>query len=181
MPIPEFDLVNNILPPFLGDPRLASNMAPYRCLFEDVESQLGTSPERLNILQGLRRFRSELRSMGVIGFQWIDGSFVENCEIQRRLPPGDIDVVTFIEGSCHLDIVKKVVQDTRLNPPESKSLFHVDSYFIHLGDKPRSVVKNTTFWYGLFSHRKGDSLWKGMLEIPLQLSDSDLFTVRSGS
>lgn len=181
MPIPDFDLVTNILPPFLGIPTNSLNMAPYRCQFEDVESRLGTSPERLDILRGLSEFRGELRSLGVTGFQWLDGSFVENCEAQRSRPPGDIDVVTFIDVGCSRETVMKVIQDPRFNPPLSKQTFHMDSFFIYLGDLSRPVIKLTAFWYGLFSHRRDDFLWKGMLEIPLQLGDEDLFSVRSGS
>ena len=181
MPIPEFDLVTNILPPFQGSPTNALNMAPYRCRFEEVESRLGTSPERLAILLGLCEFRAELRSLGIIGFQWLDGSFVEHCEAQRGRSPGDIDVVTFIDASCSKETVMKVIQEPRFNPPLSKQTFRTDSYFIYLGDISRTVIRSTTFWYGFFSHRRDDFLWKGMLEIPLQLSDQDLFSVRSGS
>ena len=180
MPIPDFDLVTNILPPFLESPT-SSNKSPYRCLFADVESRLGLSAERLEILDGFGMFRAELRSLGITGFQWLDGSFVENCEVQKGKPPGDIDVVTFIDAGCSLEAVMKVIQDPRFNSPLSKQTFHTDSYFIYQGDIFRTVIRSTAYWYGLFSHRRDDFLWKGMLEIPLQLSDQDLFSLRSGS
>ncbi len=179
--IPEFDLVNNILPPFLGSPTHSLYASPYRSSFEEVASQLGTSPERLDILRGLSTFRAELRSLGITGFQWLDGSFVENCEAQRRRPPGDIDVVTFIDAGCSRETVMKVIQDPKFNSPLSKPTFHTDSFFIYLGDLSRPVIKLTAFWYGLFSHRRDDFLWKGMLEIPLQSDEQDLFSTRSGS
>ena len=106
---------------------------------------------------------------------------MEDCEQQRGRPPGDIDVVTFIDKSIPVSTVMEVVQDRQLGPPASKDRFHVDSYFVYLGEVPRVVIRNCTYWYGLFSHRRDDALWKGMLEIPLELSVVDVLSAREKS
>lgn len=50
--------------------------------------RFATSAERIEILLVLIAYRTELRSLGFLdGFQWIDGSFVEQIEITRNRPP----------------------------------------------------------------------------------------------
>ena len=181
MPIPEFDRLLNILPPHAGDPTARAGLSPFSCSWKEVESRFGTSDDRLNLLDGLLRFRKELRDRGIFGFQWLDGSFVEDCEQQRGKSPGDIDVVTFIDKAIPFSDVRGVVQDRQLGPPASKEAFHVDSYFVCLGEAPRVVIRNCTYWYGLFSHRRDDALWKGMLEIPLELGAVDVLYAREKS
>ena len=48
------------------------------------------------ILDGFLRFRELLTQAGFVsGFQWVDGSFLENVEMLENRPPNDLDVVTF--------------------------------------------------------------------------------------
>ena len=71
-------------------------MSPYVVTISDVIRRYATSAERIEILVGLLKFRADLRTAGFIdGFQWFDGSFVENIEETRGRAPADIDVVTF--------------------------------------------------------------------------------------
>ncbi len=181
MPIPEFDRLLNILPPHSGDPTAGTGASPYSCRWEEVVSRFGATDERLSLLDGLLRFRKELRSRGIFGFQWLDGSFVEDCEQQRGRPLGDTDVVTFIDKTIPFNSVMEVVTDRQLRSPASKDVYHVDSYFVYLRETPRVVIRNCTYWYGLFSHRRDDALWKGMLEIPLELGVDDVLSVREKS
>lgn len=169
MPIPPFDPIYNILPPHLGDPRNRTDMSPYPATVAEICRRFGTSPERKGILRGFLGLREELFSRGITGFQWVDGSFLEEIEITEMRPPADIDVVTFVE----------VPQDpfaavTRLRGAVDlmdnvamKSTFMVDHFVVPLGSQSRLVVSLTRYWFGLFSHRR-DGLWKGMLEVPLQ-------------
>jgi hypothetical protein len=46
---------------------------------------------------------------------------------------------------------------------------------VNLTTSPEWLVTQTRYWYGLFSHRRGDALWKGMLQLPLE-SDDDAAT-----
>ena len=87
-----------VLPPFLpgGSPTEPGEMAPYKTNFSEVVQRYGETPERLAILEGLLAYRAALRGAGIInGFQWLDGSFVEDCEKNRNRPPTDIDIITF--------------------------------------------------------------------------------------
>jgi hypothetical protein len=58
--------------------------------------RFSSSPERIAILHSLLQFREELYKSGITsGFQWLDGSFMENIETLESRPPNDMDVVTF--------------------------------------------------------------------------------------
>jgi hypothetical protein len=95
VPIPNFD-ANLVLPPHLGDPRELAQLSPYPCTPLELCQQFATSPERRQILDGLLRFRGLLGQAGfATGFQWFDGSFLENIEAREARPPVDLDVVTF--------------------------------------------------------------------------------------
>lgn len=37
--------------------------------------------------------------------------------------------------------------------------------------KSEWLVTQTRYWYGLYSHRRGDALWKGILQLPLNSDD----------
>src|SRR3546814_8995494 len=71
-------------------------MSPYSTSMTEIVSRFATSAERVAILRGLLDFRARLAGIDIVqGFQWIDGSFVEDCETVRQRPPLDVDVVTF--------------------------------------------------------------------------------------
>jgi hypothetical protein len=61
--------------------------------------------------------------------------------------------------------------------------FHVDHILVPLGSKPdrmadaRRLVDDARYWFGLFSHRRADDLWKGMLYLPLETANDDLQAV----
>lgn len=56
-----------------------------------------TSLERVAILRGLLSYRRELRLIGVVdGWQWMDGSFVENVEALRNRAPADMILSRFL-------------------------------------------------------------------------------------
>jgi len=89
---------DGVLPPFTpgGSPTELGDMSPYRVDLLEVVQKFGITEERREILGGLLAYRNALRSVGISsGFQWIDGSFVEDCERVRGRPPKDIDIITF--------------------------------------------------------------------------------------
>jgi hypothetical protein len=88
---------SDVLPPFIGaDATVRAQCSPYVTTCTEIVRRFGISRERLVILRGLLDYRAALSSIGIVhGFQWIDGSFVEDCETIRQRPPGDVDVVTF--------------------------------------------------------------------------------------
>lgn len=88
---------NGYLPPYLGgNATTSAGMAPYKTTVLELATTFATTPDRREAFNGLLELREMLRSEGIDqGFQWIDGSYVENCEAIRGRPPDDIDVVTF--------------------------------------------------------------------------------------
>lgn len=53
----------------------------------------------------------------------------------------------------------------------ARLIFRVDHYWIPLKFDPKTawaLVNDLTYWYGLFSHRRGDACWKGMLCVALK-------------
>jgi hypothetical protein len=169
MPIPPFDGILNILPPHLGDPASRrEDLSPYPCTIEELCNRFATSAERKSILDGFLNLRAEFLGLGIRGFQWIGGSFVENIEAQETRPPDDIDVVTFVlnpQGSAALKTTLSPKPEL-LSRADVKSTYHVDHLWLPLGVAPVNLVDHSRYWYGLFSHRR-DGVWKGMLVMKL--------------
>ena len=171
--IPPFNH-SGVLPPFIGHAHERHGRSPYPVSLKDIASRFAGSEPRKSLFDGFLRYRNELRSIGLSGFQWLDGSFVEDVETMRRRPPGDIDVVTFAkrpEGVEADDSWEAFVR-TRLDlfvPSEAKRLYHCDAYFVDLhSSQPEWLVKLTSYWSGLFSHQRDTSLWKGMVQVSLE-------------
>ena len=112
------------------------------------------------------------------GFQWLSGSFLEDIESLETRAPKDVDLVTF----CHRP--KFAIEDNKwkelvdanhqiFNPRFVKLKFNCDAYFVDLNTAAESVVSQSRYWFGLFSHRRG-GLWKGLLQIPLTVTQDDV-------
>jgi hypothetical protein len=154
-------------------------MSPYHANMADMVRHFSLSDERTRILLGLLDYREALRKAGFIaGFQWIDGSFVENSESTRGRAPNDIDVVTFAKRPLPQlsgdEWVKFINNNPNIfNPRIVKSTFHCDAYFVDLDKTSRLLVDDTRYWFGLFSHQRDSFLWKGMLRIDLASDDQE--------
>ena len=95
MAIPDFDH-NQVMPPHIGDPRRPDQLSPYPATSEEVCRKFGTSPDRRAILRGWLNFRTRLTQLGIVsGFQWLDGSFLEDIEGIEARQPRDLDLITF--------------------------------------------------------------------------------------
>lgn len=172
---------DGVLPPFVpgGSPHDFGAVAPYRADLLEVAQRYATSKARIEILQGLVAYREALRSIGIqSGFQWIDGSFVEDCESIRKRPPSDVDIVTFAFRPQHLSDpgTWKAFIASRpdiFDPNTTKKIYRCDAYFVDLAVHPVHVVVQTRYWFGLFSHQRDTYLWKGMVEVPITLADAD--------
>jgi len=136
--------------------------------------RFGTSIERRTILNGWLRLRAALHEVGVTeGFQWLDGSFLEDIEMTVRRPPRDIDCVTYyhlptgkteeelLRGDLHLFL-----------PAQTKIEFLVDAYFVNLEWPPEYLVDQSSYWYSVWSHRR-DSMWKGFIQVSLDPADDE--------
>jgi hypothetical protein len=176
MPIPPFDGILNVLPPHLGNPTRPAELSPYVCTAEELCQRFATSPARKEILDGFLRLRQELMRLGIEGFQWLDGSFLEDIETQESRNPVDIDVVTFISRPDNEVAITAILSARRelWYKPQVKSTFRADHFLVPLCCEPETLVESTRYWYGLFSHRRDpDRVWKGMLRIELAATDDD--------
>jgi hypothetical protein len=140
------------------------------------------SLERVEVLLGLLDYRAALASHGIVkGFQWLDGSFVEDCEAIRGRAPADIDVVTFFwrptnvrRSANWLKFVE--AHEDLFDPLRLKAKFKCDAYHVDLDAGAEATVLNTSYWFGLFSHQRDTQLWKGMLRVPLDASSNEAAT-----
>jgi hypothetical protein len=189
MPIPDFDH-NGVLPPHVGDHAAnRANMSPYLCNSMELCTKLGTSEERRQILFGFFELRNALRQLGITsGFRWLDGSFAEYAELTRGRAPNDIDVVTYYQPIPPRPGMPPAV--TALLPvladrDSTRLRFRVDHILVPLASTPdrfadaRRLVDDVRYWFGLFSHRRSDDVWKGMLQLPLDTAAEDVQAANS--
>lgn len=162
-----------VLPP--NDPidPTSAERSPYTVSLTDFVLHFGTTEKRQTILKGFLDFRAALHAAGLgDGFQWVNGSFLENIETIENRSPADMDVVTFFYlppgetqrsfASTHPDLFKHA---------DTKTRFHVDAYFVPLDDNPPAhLVESSAYWYSLWSHRRSGQ-WKGFLQIDLSATD----------
>ena len=134
--------------------------------------RFGVTDRRNRYLRGLLGLRAELRSLGLTsGFQWIDGSFVEDKEA-RGSEPGDIDIVTVFDRptglSDHAAWQAHVMPKAALfNPAHCKATYNCEAFYIDLGNNSQNTARQSAFWFGLFSHQRSTYRWKGMVEVDL--------------
>jgi hypothetical protein len=172
VPIPAWN-AQGVIPPVNALNPASAERSPYTVSLIDFVNRFSTSPERRNVLQGFLRYRAALHGAGLTqGFQWLNGSFLEDVETLERRPPRDLDVVTFYRLPAG-----QSQQDVRLSAPhlfpvnrtaqeQLKTNFHVDAYLVHLGMIPERLVERSAYWYSLWSHRR-NQLWKGYIQINL--------------
>jgi hypothetical protein len=166
--IPAFTAAG-VLPPFTKTPHSVTSRSPYVVGLPSVIERFGISKARCDILEGWLRHRAELHKLRLtVGYQWIDGSF---CE-QLTREPGDIDTVTFFQLPAGMDLVAfnnnlVLANPNVFRPSETKKLFHCDAYFLQLQTADAAKVEMVNYWFGLFSHRRADLTWKGILQVGL--------------
>lgn len=153
-------------------------MSPYQSTLLEMAQTFCTSSVRVTIFKGLLDYRRQLAQLGFVnGFQWLSGSYLEAIEKIEKRDPRDVDLVTFCNAPAqcptpaHLNALIHANPDIFL-PQRAKQRFRCDPYFVHFEFGPRPLVLLTKYWFGLFSHRR-DWLWKGLLEVPLPLSQDD--------
>jgi len=161
---------SGVLPPIRpGEAGHSSDRSPYVVKLHRVVEHFATSSERFDILLGLLNYRRELHRAGLTrGFQWLDGSFMEQIEVAASRPPEDIDVVSFFylpDGVSQIALFAQ--HESLFRPVLTKAQFHVDGYPYILGEPmAHHHVKQLAYWYSLWSHRR-TGLWKGFLQVDL--------------
>jgi hypothetical protein len=158
------------------------NRSPYVVSLRDFVLEFATTPRRASVLGGLLQYRSELHTAGLKnGFQWLDGSFLENVELLESRDPGDVDVVTYYQMPTNQTqaSLKALSPDTfPVNAAEHKALkdrLHVDAYTMMLDQPPQVLVKMTAYWYSMWAHRR-DFAWKGFVQVDLAPLEDALAT-----
>ena len=161
---------SGLLPPFLDNPASPRDRSPYRVSLGETMIRFGrANAGRRALMSGLLDFRAALHGAGLTrGFQWIDGSFVEDVESSRGRAPWDIDVVTFFyipEGHTRESLARDF--PNIFTATAAKSAFRVDAYFVGLNQtSAERIVDRVVYWYGLWGHTRG-RLWKGFVEVDL--------------
>lgn len=174
MPIPNFS-AQGVLPPYIGaNPAGASNqLSPFSVTATEVVSALGKTDQRLNILQSWLTHRSELRGIGIVsGFQWLDGSFVEDKV------PNDLDIASFVvrpvgysDDAAWAGFIRSNL--AVLSRAHVKARHPLDFFVADFGSTPETLVGFAAYFLNLFSHRRVDNLWKGMLRVSLDDPNDD--------
>ena len=169
--IPEWNDAG-VLPPIDEIRPTSVRRSPYKISLSDLIQRLGSNEKRRYLLARFLEYRSALHNLGLnSGFQWIDGSFVENIERIQHRNPRDIDVVTF----AYLPTNQSKRSFLRscpniLNPILAKERYNVHAFFVHLdileGEKSERLVASSAYWYSLFSHQR-NLCWKGFLRVDL--------------
>ena len=176
MNIPEWD-INKVLPPIHpetpeGQEHDILYRAPYAAPLAEIIDRFATTLQRADLIEKFLGYRAALHQAGITeGFQWINGSFVENIEESpRKRSPDDIDVVTFY----FRDESASPNYEDLFNPRITKQNFNVDAYGIEL-DQPLDVATATTIGHlhSLWSHRRFNNVWKGFIQTDLDPTEDD--------
>jgi hypothetical protein len=174
MRVPDFT-IDGVLPPYVGANSAGppSDMTPYAVEPLDVVMGLGKTPARLVILRKWLDHRAALRTLGIVaGLQWLDGSFVEDKI------PNDLDIVTLFRrpaAAASNDDMKilHAINFKLFSRSVVKRNYSLDAFFVDLNGDPEQVVNYSRYLLGLFSHRRDDDLWKGMLQVRLEDAAAD--------
>ena len=177
-PIPDSDH-SGLLPPFVGSLTSGGQRSPYPVGLTDMVLRFGDTSARRKLLNGFLEYRAALHTAGVReGFQWINGSFVEDTMHRHLREPRDIDVVTFFRCPREQTQAQLVQANPSLFDPEAnRRQYCVDAYIVvlEIDDLPY-LVRRTAYWNSLWSHDRSYR-WKRYLET--NLADSEDVTARA--
>ncbi len=149
--------------------------SPYQVSSETFVKRFAKTPERQKLLNDWLTYRRRLSEYVSFGFQWINGSFVEDVEKKRGCPPNDIDLVDFIMLSKPLT----ADQYKHLKKPYKLDCFMVKLPTLEeLTQFPSGGLQE---WYNLFVDQTAcwnlqwghsqDNESKGYLKIPFSEED----------
>ncbi len=159
---------DGVLPPVNASQPTSVDRSPYAVSLTDWVLRFSETPERRIVIDGLLRYREALHSVGLVeGFQWLDGSFLEHVEITENRAPNDVDVVTFYRlpaGVTQKELMAR--EGTLFSPPLLKTTYRVDGYLVNLATGAERLVKQSTYWYSAWSHRRNQG-WKGFVQVDL--------------
>lgn len=146
-----------------------ADRSPYIVTLSAIVDQFALTDARVKILMGLLQYRDALHQIGVVsGFQWLDGSFMEDIETLESRPPKDIDVVTYLELPLgHTQASLWAVAGDLFKNSYVKKEYSVDAYPQVLGGSlSAQAIKRVSYWYSMWSHRRNGT-WKGFVQVDL--------------
>lgn len=151
------------------------NRSPYAVSLSVFVQRFATSPERVQILRGFLAFRAALHEVGLVeGFQWLNGSFLEDKERLKGVAPGDIDVVTYFQLPIGVSESELLTRHASLfEHDEIKATFHVDSFPQPLYVPAIRLINSSNYWYGMWSHQRDTLRWKGFATVDLAASEDE--------
>lgn len=164
--VPQFN-EHGLLPTFATTgPERSRHQSPYPCTLEELRREFGNSRRRLELIDGLDRYRADLGKTGLrVAFQWIGGSFVE-----RDSEPNDIDLVNFFYPmrGMDADLMKEFVllHGELFHKPDAKLAYGCEPNFVAMISKPSRIVMTTAYWCTLFGVSRSTGLPKGFLVLP---------------
>ena len=167
--IPDWNLAAVLPPVRPGAPGHSPDRSPYVATLSQTVQRFASSPERVRILRGLLGYRAELKARGITsGFQWLDGSFLEDKESLLGEAPKDVDVVTFFPLPAGKEETAFAPEIADLFDHEvTKAKYLVDAYPFVLGRQLEAAdVRQISYWYSMWSHRR-DGFWKGFVQVAL--------------
>lgn len=158
---------NGVLPPVLSGGVIGIDIrSPYETDTVKLVERFATSKERCQILLGLLEYRKALyQSEITAGFQWLNGSFMEQVEMLESRAPRDIDVVSFLDlNNLNQEALLQVSGDL-FDQQQVKDRYAVDAYFIQIGIAlDKGLTNRIAYWYSMWAHRR-NGVWKGFLQI----------------
>lgn len=162
-----------LIPPVNDQQPTAAERSPYTVSLTDFVLRFGKTSPRLKVLDGFLKYRAALHAAGLVsGFQWLDGSFLENVELLEARAPNDLDIVTFFDlpvGKSQNDIFQQFPElfpTNRDSHSKLNEMYSVDAYLEYLGKSPSRLVRQASYWYSMWSHRR-NQVWKGFVQIDL--------------
>lgn len=174
--IPAWNMEGSLPPIWPGEDGTSPNRSPYLATSTAVVDTFATTGARKAILQGLFHYRQALYAVGIVdGFQWLDGSFMEDIEHHQGRSPNDIDVVTYMRIPAGETQRSTMLKDRQLFDHSSvKARYKVDSYYEILGEPfaERHVLK-LSYWYSMWSHNRNRT-WKGFVRVNLDPTEDAL-------
>lgn len=163
--IPDWNMAGVVPPVRPGEDPAGGDRSPYRIALDGFVDRFCFNADRAEIIRGLIRLRAGLHSIGMVhGFQWINGSFLENVEDREGRFPNDVDVVTYAflpKGQTQETFFPRIIP--YLDRDQVKSTYRVDHFLRVL---PQLEIQDVCYWYSLWSHRR-DGMWKGYAEVDL--------------
>ncbi|MGE3643778.1 MAG: hypothetical protein AB7F96_07970 [Beijerinckiaceae bacterium] len=180
MPLPPFDM-RGLLPPVNGGDDTNPDRSPYFCTMTELCLALGTSDHRRLLLRNLIGYRALIASDDFVnGVQFVNGSFVEDIEATERRQPNDIDVFSILTPPAKYVSSPALWQSTGsvfwqneiINNAKNKTRFSVDCYALMLDvGNLGGFLRQSLYWYSLFSHKRTNHDWKDFVALPLNTAD----------